>query len=241
MQQRAERFQVELSVQLFADGQERRVALADLSRSGAFLNLTPSRPVGEAVAVAMFYEGRQLAASATVVRIDERGMGVAFEPPTHHADALFLRAVDRLLAKRPKGTPVAGTPLTVRFATAAPGLVVGRVILRGDLAELGLPAILVMLEQERKSGKLVLRGSGPNTAWIELVNGAIAGAGSSSMSGDLRAVVMSVLDRAHGEFELLAMPPVPAQLGQGGALPVTWTLMEHARICDERRTRRHMA
>ena len=40
-------------------------------------------------------------------------------------------------------------------------------ILRGDLAELGSSlALLVMLEQERKSGRLVLTGE--HAAWIEL-------------------------------------------------------------------------
>ncbi|CAN5454588.1 hypothetical protein BH11MYX1_BH11MYX1_25160 [soil metagenome] len=239
MQRRSQRYPVELSVQVFADGKERRVALGDLSRSGAFLKLTPPLAVGEPIAVAMFFEGRQLAVSATVVRTDDAGTGVAFEAPTHHADALFLRAVERLLAKRQaKGTPVEGTPNTERRGSREPE-VADRVILRGDLAALGLPAILTMLEQERTSGTLVLRAAGANTAWLELVDGAIASAGSSSTSGHLRAVVMSVLDWAHGEFELVATPP--AEAGPGGALPVTWALLEHARICDERRARRHVA
>ncbi len=235
MQRRSERYPVDLSVQLFADGQERRVPLADLSRTGAFMRLTPPLPVGESIAVAMYFEGRQLAASATVVRTDAVGMAVAFEAPTHHADALFLRAVDRLLAKQATGTPAEGTQVSGH---------VPRVILRGDLAELGLPAILVMLEQERKTGKLVLRGAGQremNLAWIELVNGEIASAGCSTMGGQLRAVVMSVLDWTQGEFELVTMPPAAVAATSGQALPVTWALLEHARICDERSSRRHVA
>ncbi len=229
MQRRWERYPVDLTVQVFADGHEHRVAVADLSRGGAFVKLAPPLPMGEPVAIAMFFEGRQLATSARVVRAVETGTALAFEAPTHHADALFLRAVDRLLAKRIVGTPATGAPVAVPAE---------RVILRGDLAELGLAAILVMLEQEKKTGKLVLRDAGANTAWIELANGAIAAAGSSTMSGELRAVVMAVLDWRTGELELFAAPPVAVATGK---LPVTWALMEHARICDERASRRHVA
>ncbi len=112
MRRRMDRYAVDLTVELFAYGTERRVALADLSRTGAFLKVSPPLPVGEPIHVAMFFEGRQLAAPATVVHSlhdqDARalgrppGIGIAFDPPTRHADTLFLRAVERLIAKRPK-------------------------------------------------------------------------------------------------------------------------------------------
>lgn len=353
MRRRADRYAVDLTMEVFAYGTERRVALADLSRTGAFLKVSPPLPVGEAIHVAMFFEGRQLAAPAKVVHSlydhDARalgrppGIGIAFDPPTRHADTMFLRAVERLLAKRPKiSTPrldvVVGDPSTrllerlstelttagCTVATATNGLeVIGaclrrapdvvvvdralpvidgvqminalgrraglghvpvivmaheaddlvaafergardaikkpfgaaelvarchhavrgaakrgeRVILRGDLAEVGLPAILVMLEQEKKSGRVVLR-AGSGAAWIELAHGTIVDAGSTLVAADLRGVVMSVLDWTRGNLELVVTDNIVAP-AQG--LSITYALIEHARICDERAARKYVA
>ncbi len=112
-----------------------------------------------------------------------------------------------------------------------------RVILRGDLAELGLPALLVMLEQERKSGRLVLTGE--HAAWIELANGAIVGAGCASSDADMCSVVMALLDWRAGSFELLSAAPTRGDAAI--ALPITYALLEHARQTDERRERRFVA
>ncbi len=104
-------------------------------------------------------------------------------------------------------------------------------MLRGELAELSLPAVLVMLEQERKTGRIELRGD--YAAWIELANGAIVGAGTSAAdpNADMGSIVMALLDWQRGDFELLATP-VRASLT---AMPITYVLMEHARRCDELR------
>lgn len=352
MRRRSERYTVDLAVELFAHGQERRVALADLSRCGAFVRMSPPLPVGEPIHLAMFFEGRQLAAPATVVHSlgdhDARalgrppGIGIAFDAPTRHADTLFLRAVDRLLAKRPRIAPrplhvVVGDPSTrilerlstelgqagCSVATATNGLeVIGaalrqtpdavvvdralpvidglqmvtalgrrpglgnvpiivmthdaaelaiafdhgardvvkkpfvaaelvarchhvaraatkpgdRVILRGELAEVGLPAILVMLEQEKKNGRVILR-AGRAAAWLELARGTIVDAGSTETTADLRGVVMSLLDWSAGDYELISSEPNVRSAG----LSITFALMEHARISDERAARRYQA
>jgi len=230
-----DRYAVDLTVELFAHGTERKVALADLSKSGAFLKVTPPLPVGEPIHVAMFFEGRQLAAPATVVHsLDDRdarslgrppGIGIAFDPPTRHADMLFMRAVDRLLANRPR---------VAAREVAKPG---ERIVLRGDLAEITLPAVLVMLEQEKKSGRVILR-AGATSAWIELAHGVIVDAGSTQVASDLRGVVMSVLDWTRGELELVVGQPVIATTA---GLPITYALIEHARICDERAARKYVA
>jgi len=227
MRRRADRYQVDLTAELFADDCERRVALTDLSRTGAFLRTSPM-PIGEQVHVGVFYEGRQLVAAGSVVHalglsdaraLDrEPGIGVAFEPPSCHQDLLFARAVDRLTANRPIVRPRE------------------RVILRGDLGDVALPAILVMLEREKKSGRLVLR-HGDAAAWIELAHGEIVGAGSTVAPGDLRGTVMSLLDWPSGDFELLATAPGRTSTG----LSVTYALLEHARLCDERTARKYVA
>ncbi|MFT3691798.1 MAG: response regulator [Kofleriaceae bacterium] len=356
MRRRADRYSVDVAVEVFAHGVERRCVLSDLSRTGAFLKLSPPLDVGDPVFVAMFFEGRQLAAPATVVHslseADARalgrpaGIGVAFDPPTRHADMLFLRAVDRMLSKRVKPSApalhvVVGDPSTrilerlsaelgeagCTVATAANGLeVIGacmrkapdvvvvdrllpvidgiqmvnalgrraglghvpvivmaqdsaelaqafergakdvlkkpfvsaelvarcqhvvhgatkpgeRVVLRTDLQEVGLPQILVMLEQEKKSGRLVLR-SGSHAGWVELSMGAIVDAGSTQVSGDLRGVVMSLLDWTRGELQLVAATNTDVTPTITSTLAITYALMEHARICDERDARKYMA
>jgi hypothetical protein len=243
MRRQADRYAVDFSVELFAHGTERRVALADLSRTGAFLKISPPLPVGEPIHVAMFFEGRQLAAPATVVHglgeNDARalgrppGIGIAFDPPTRHADTLFLRAVDRLIAKRPKLTAPELHVGDLR-GSVKPG---ERVILRGDLAEIGLPAILVMLEQEKKSGRVLLR-TGTMAGWFELSHGVIVDASSSHRMAapDLRGVVMSLLDWTNGELELIINTDIFTMPSPG--LSITHALIEHARICDERAARR---
>ena len=341
---------MDLSIELFAAGESRRVKLADISRTGMFLRLSPPLPVGESVHVAMYVEGRQLATAATVVHglreadacaLGRRpGIGIAFDPPSHHGDALFMRAVDRLLARRTRvarpalhvvvadastrmlerlSTELAEVGATVATATngleaigaclrQVPDLVIvdrslpvldglqlvdelarrdglqrvpviimsadasdlalafdrgakdfihkpfstvelvgrchrvlqvsrERVILRGDLAELGLPALLVMLEQERKSGRLVLAGD--HAAWIDLANGAIVGAGSATCEADMQSIVMTLLDWRRGSFELTSTEP--SRSDATIALPITYALIEHARQTDERRDRRFVA
>jgi hypothetical protein len=226
MRRRAERYEMDLKVELFADSGDGRAAMADLSRSGMFVELAAPRPVGEHVHVAMFFEGRQLATAATVIHAlaepnarslgRRAGNGLAFAPPTRHADALFLRAVDRLIALRVKD---------VRPP---------RVILRGQLSDIGLAAVLVMLEQERKTCRIALNGR--YRAWIELANGAIVGAGADNRFGDPRTTVLDLLDWAEGELEVIALPTVPAS---HDVVRVTHVLLEHARLHDELRSVRN--
>ncbi len=105
-----------------------------------------------------------------------------------------------------------------------------RVILRGTLADLGLPSLLTMFEQERKSGQLALTRE-EFVTWIDFVEGKIVRARSTEVDGDSRAVMMRVLDWREGYFELSAGSP-------GDAKPeldtsVTHLLMEHAQRTDE--------
>lgn len=104
-----------------------------------------------------------------------------------------------------------------------------RVVLRGDLAELSLPSLLGLLEQDRKSGRLALVRD-RETASIEISEGRIVGASGSQIHGDARAVLMALLDWTAGEFVLTATLPQP----RGPiAIALTHLLLEHARIRDE--------
>jgi CheY-like chemotaxis protein len=104
-----------------------------------------------------------------------------------------------------------------------------RVILSGTLSDLALPALLSMLELEKKTGRLAVTGE--HVAWIDVVDGQIAGAGSATGEPDAKTIVMSILDWAHGSFELTAIAgPHEGKL----ALRITHVLLEHACMCDER-------
>lgn len=104
-----------------------------------------------------------------------------------------------------------------------------RVMLRGVLSDLGLPSLLTMLEQDRKSGNLMLTRN-EIIAWIAFSQGRIVRARSSEPAPDARSVLMSVLDWSDGYFELSSGAPVDsAEIDES----VTHLLLEHARRRDE--------
>lgn len=105
-----------------------------------------------------------------------------------------------------------------------------RVVLRGTLSELGLPSLLTMLEQERKSGQLSLTRE-QVVAWIDVVEGRIVRARSTELDASSRDVLMSVLDWNDGYFELTA--GAAAATAADVQTSVTHLLLEHARLRDE--------
>jgi CheY-like chemotaxis protein len=103
-----------------------------------------------------------------------------------------------------------------------------RVILAGTLSDLSLAALLQMLAVEKKTGRIALTGE--HVAWIDVVDGHIASAGSATGETDPRAVLMTLLDWTHGSFELVAIAgPHDGDL----ALPITHLLLDHACLRDE--------
>jgi CheY-like chemotaxis protein len=114
-----------------------------------------------------------------------------------------------------------------RLVTAVPAS--ARVVLRGTLADITLPALLTLLEQERKTGRLVLTAD--HTAWLDLSDGRIVGAGSSAPTADARTTLFSLLDWTRGAFELTAVSP--PRHDSTLAMPITHLLLEHARLRDE--------
>lgn len=109
-----------------------------------------------------------------------------------------------------------------------------RVVLRGTLAELGLPSLLTMFEQEKKSGQLSLTHE-QLVAWIDFDAGRIVRARSSEIDADSRTVMMRLLDWQAGYFELSAGAPAIAKPDLDAT--VTHLLLEHARLRDESRPR----
>jgi DNA-binding response OmpR family regulator len=105
-----------------------------------------------------------------------------------------------------------------------------RVILRGTLAELGLPSLLTMFEQEKKSGQLSLTRD-QLVAWIDFVDGKIVRARSTEIDADSRTVLMNVLDWQAGYFELTTGTPATPAVELPGT--VTHLLLAHAQLRDE--------
>jgi CheY-like chemotaxis protein len=104
-----------------------------------------------------------------------------------------------------------------------------RVVLRGAVDHLGLPALLTMLEHDRKSGVLTLTNDDV-VAWICFVDGQLVRVRASDVRGDSRSTLMRVLDWSQGNFELTAGgSDGPRELEES----VTHLLIEHARIRDE--------
>jgi len=104
-----------------------------------------------------------------------------------------------------------------------------QVVLAGNLREVGLAAVLTLLELERKSGRLVLKNG--HTAWIDIVDGKIVDAGWSAADSHARSVVFSVLDWDRGTFKLVAT--APRRSDPAIAMPITHLLLEQARQRDE--------
>ncbi|MGE5180721.1 MAG: response regulator [Acidobacteriota bacterium] len=105
-----------------------------------------------------------------------------------------------------------------------------RVVLRGTLAETGLPSLLQLFESEKKTGQLVVTRD-QIVAWVDFVDGRIVRARSSDTEGDSHDVIMSVLDWRHGYFELSSGRPAAGKVELD--VTVTHLLLEHARVRDE--------
>ncbi len=104
-----------------------------------------------------------------------------------------------------------------------------RMSLAGSLADLELASVLILLEQQRKTGRVVL--SNGHAAWIDIVDGRIVDAGWSLDKSHPRAIVMDLLDWRHGTFKLTASPARRRDVDL--ALTITHVLLEQARLRDE--------
>jgi CheY-like chemotaxis protein len=104
-----------------------------------------------------------------------------------------------------------------------------RVVLRGALADLALPSLLTMFEQDRTTGQLSVTRD-QLVAWIDIVEGRIVRARASELDADSRGVMMHVLDWKDGFFELSAGAHTnKIELDTS----VSHLLLEHARLRDE--------
>jgi CheY-like chemotaxis protein len=119
---------------------------------------------------------------------------------------------------------------TDELVARARRLVRPRVVLRGSLGEVAMPVLLTMLEQARKTGRLVAVHAGV-TATIDVIAGRIVDARHGSLS--CHEALLALLDWTDGTFELVATSV--ASTGRVHATSVTHLLLEHAQRLDETR------
>jgi DNA-binding response OmpR family regulator len=105
-----------------------------------------------------------------------------------------------------------------------------RVVLRGTLGETSLPSLLQLLENEKKTGQLVITRD-QLMAWIDFADGSIVRARSSEVDADSRTALFRALDWRHGYFELSAGKPDVGSIELDAT--VTHLLLEHAQLRDE--------
>ena len=105
--------------------------------------------------------------------------------------------------------------------------------LRGDLAQVGLSALLVLIELERKTGLLTLRSHEGQSAQVLLRDGRVVHARLDDADEPVDAeCVYHLLGWSAGEFELIAcVVEGPDRVNSS----TTHLLMEGARILDESR------
>jgi DNA-binding response OmpR family regulator len=106
-----------------------------------------------------------------------------------------------------------------------------RVLLRGTIQHFGLPSLLAMLEQDRKTGVLRLTRD-EVVAWLDFVDGRLVRARATDARADSRSTLMRVLGWSTGYFELSAGAAEGEPELDGS---VTHLLLEHARVSDEAR------
>jgi CheY-like chemotaxis protein len=104
-----------------------------------------------------------------------------------------------------------------------------RIVLSGSIGDLGLAAVLTMMELEKKTGRLV--ASNGNAAWVDIVEGRVVDAGWSLGNNHPRAVVLALLDWQQGSFKLVATPAHGRETQL--AMPITHLILEQARLRDE--------
>ncbi|NVB78642.1 MAG: DUF4388 domain-containing protein [Kofleriaceae bacterium] len=104
-----------------------------------------------------------------------------------------------------------------------------RIAMSGTLADFGLDTLLQLVEQQRKTGRIIL--SNGHAAWIDVVDGRVVDAGWSLGRAHPRAIVMQLLDWTQGTFKLVSTPA--SSRDSDLSLPIMHLLLENARLRDE--------
>jgi hypothetical protein len=229
-----------MDIMVRVDGAMHLATIQKLSRYGARLIDLPELDQGSDVELAIpLPNARFLVTVARVVHVLDAetaarhgvraGVVVRFREIMNAEDADFATAIEQWC--EPIVEIHVGKP-TIEIADRqlADLVAASRTLMfAGSLAELPFSTVLLMLEQARKSGQLVLARDGA-IATIELVDGHIVDAHWSARASPARLVLMEVLDWSDGTFQLFAGTP---RRETALAASVTELLLDRARLADE--------
>jgi two-component system, OmpR family, response regulator len=102
--------------------------------------------------------------------------------------------------------------------------------LSGDVAQISIPTLLTMLEMERRTGLVRVRGDGKSHATIELEDGAVVGARLGKASVDSLAVFREVVTWTTGKYSFEPGSPKAMPVPKS---PTSLLLLEAMRLNDE--------
>ena len=215
-----------------------------ISRFGAYLVDVPDLEIDTVVEVAVpLASGRFVVTSGNVVNVVTTGTAVRhgvepgaiiqFRRSTTDEDSEFHAAVaERTSSPRPEihvGKPtrqISQRQLSELIEQSRPQ------VFSGSIQELGLPTLMMMLEQQRKSGRLVVENGG-TVANFDLVDGRVVTAEWSGVASSPREILMAVLDWEDGTFDLSATAPTTRDPQLSAT--ITELLIDRARLRDEAR------
>lgn len=104
--------------------------------------------------------------------------------------------------------------------------------LQGDVAQISIPTLLTMLDMERRTGVVRVRGEGRAQATIELDEGAVIGAQLGKSPGDPLAVFREVVTWTRGKY---SFEPRESKRLKVPKKPTNLLLLEALRLNDESR------
>jgi CheY-like chemotaxis protein len=145
----------------------------------------------------------------------------------------YQLGVDGYIAKpyKPEELLIRVTQI-LRRAKSVQSAPMAKITLRGELAHVPPSSLLSFLEMEKKTGTLLLIGSGVARLFLREGRVLRAEIEGDAEPGSSRDVFMSVLDWNNGQFEFT---PEDVQAADEIKTASTALLLEHARISDERK------
>jgi DNA-binding response OmpR family regulator len=102
--------------------------------------------------------------------------------------------------------------------------------LQGDIAQISFPTLLTMLEMERRTGMVTVRGDGKSSASIELEEGAVVGTLLARAPCEPLAVFREVVTWTRAKY---SFQPGEAKLPHPQKKPTSVLLLEAMRLNDE--------
>jgi two-component system, OmpR family, response regulator len=119
------------------------------------------------------------------------------------------------------------------FSSEEPVSSLGGAALTGDVAQVSVATVLTLLELERRSGRLKVRGEGAHVALLEITEGKFASGMLDDKPWSSTDLLREVLRWKHGSFSFSRAQGVVADAGE--PMKIGGLLLEAMRLEDESR------